>query len=176
MEQAQRESGPDAWIREAFARDDAIQLGAMRRDEFVAEIDESRPIVIGAFCNFRFGQRPIDNRRHSFAVGEFLGLESGRIVVLHAERGFSTFLRSTGPEPPVGGPCSVGALRSNILNTVLPGDDESGEDHDYLWLCELATNAGIQVTVEELKELPYKVVITRDVWSWLGEISGILEL
>lgn len=140
------------------------------------KIDGSRPIAVGAFCDFRLGQRPADSRKHSFEVGEFLELQSGKITVLHAERGFSTYLHSTGPEPLLGEPPSVGELRSDILNTVLPDDDDTGEDHDYLWLCELATNAGIQVTVEELKELPYKVVITRDVWSWLGEISGLLEL
>ena len=55
-----------------------------------------------------------------------------------------------------------------MLNVVLPDDDESGEDHPWSWLADLARARGLNVTAEDLRGLPYEVILAEDVRRWLG--------
>lgn len=51
------------------------------------------------------------------------------------------------------------SIESGVLTTVLPDDaEETGEEHDWEWLAELAGHCGIEITVDELRRLPYRVV------------------
>jgi len=58
-------------------------------------------------------------------------------------------------------------MSQQVLNVVLPDDDECGDEHPWSWLAELARKHGIDVTADELKELQYEVVLTDRVTRWL---------
>ena len=46
---------------------------------------------------------------------------------------------------------SLESITHEVLNVVLPDDDESGADHPWPWLAELARARGLQVTAEDLR-------------------------
>ncbi|XTZ15757.1 hypothetical protein ACQSSU_30890 [Micromonospora echinospora] len=54
-----------------------------------------------------------------------------------------------------------------MLSAVLPDDEESGEEHLWSWLAELAEARGLEVTADDLRGLPYEVVFTDAVSRWL---------
>jgi hypothetical protein len=58
-------------------------------------------------------------------------------------------------------------MSQQVLNVVLPDDDECEDEHPWSWLAELARNHGIEVTADELKELQYQVILTDRVTQWL---------
>jgi hypothetical protein len=99
----------------------------------------------------------------SFSVAEFAQLVDGTRVFLHDERGFT-----------IGAPS--GRLRhvtaetivESVLNTVLPDDDESSDEHPWTWLASLAQTHNLDVTSEELRHLPYVVVLSDNVRNWLS--------
>ncbi|MFG1950989.1 hypothetical protein [Micromonospora sp. NPDC048830] len=53
------------------------------------------------------------------------------------------------------------------MSAVLPDEEESGEDHPWSWLAELAQARGLEVTADDLRGLPYEVVFTEAVSRWL---------
>jgi hypothetical protein len=101
-------------------------------------------------------------RDQSFSVSEFVTLEDGRRVILHEDRGFTTGLRSTGRSGPgdLREPVTLESLTQDVLSVVLPDDDESTEDHPWSWLADLARARGLNVTADDLRNLPYEVVFT----------------
>lgn len=122
-----------------------------------------RVVALGALCDVR---PPLhDERRQSFSVSEFALLHNGRCVILHEDRGFT-----------VGAPPGQGDVRAyetaesverDVLNVVLPDDDDSGEEHPWSWLAELARASGLDVTADDLRVLPYEVVLSDGVKRWL---------
>jgi hypothetical protein len=78
-------------------------------------------------------------------------------VLLHQERGFTISGRLDSAE----------LLTRSVLNVVLPDDDASGEEHPWPWLAERARARGLDATAEELRRLPYEVVLTERVAEWL---------
>jgi len=42
-------------------------------------------------------------------------------------------------------------MGQQVLNVVLPDDDECEDEHPWSWLAELARRHGIDVTADELK-------------------------
>ncbi|MFL6136189.1 MAG: hypothetical protein ACJ74O_00100 [Frankiaceae bacterium] len=131
-------------------------------------VTSGRVVCLGAICDLR-RSRLDDARSQSFSVSEFARLEDGRRVILHEERGFTIDLRSTGGTDP-------GALRDyetlesitrNVLNVVLPDDDDCAENHPWTWLADLARARGLNVTADDLRGLPYEVILTDKVTQWL---------
>jgi hypothetical protein len=131
-------------------------------------VKPGRIVSLGAICDLG-PQHQDDARSQNFSVSEFATLQDGRRVTLHEERGFTLGLRSTGGDNP-------GSLRDyetsdrithNVLNVVLPDDDESQEAHPWEWLAELARGRGLDVTAEDLRGLPYEVILTDRVRRWL---------
>jgi hypothetical protein len=120
-----------------------------------------RVVGIGAICDFRTGA-PEPGPSQSFSVSEFVVLEDGRRVVLD-HRGFT--LGSNVDTVRAG--LTPHIMSQQVLNVVLPDDDESEEEHPWSWLAELARTHGIDVTADELKELHYEVVLTDGVTQWL---------
>jgi hypothetical protein len=56
-----------------------------------------------------------------------------------------------------------------VLNVVLSDDDETAavEDHPWSWLAELARARGLNVTADDLRGLPYEVLLTDKLERWL---------
>src|SRR5262249_25646611 len=61
-------------------------------------------------------------------------------------------------------PERVGARTSRTL----PEDDECGDEHPWSWLAEVARNRGLVANAEDLRGLPYDVVLTEGVSRWLA--------
>ena len=89
--------------------------------------------------------------------------------MLHEDRGFTW--------GPVQGQHAGGDLRTHatpesvcrdVLNVVLPDDDASEEAHPWSLLAALARARGLDVTADDLRGLPYEVVLKEDVRRWLG--------
>lgn len=127
-----------------------------------------RLISVGAICDLR-PQRLDDSRSMSFSVSEFVALADGQRVILHEERGFTIGLRSTSGTDPgdIRDHETPDSIIRNVLNVVLPDDDEPAEDHPWSWLAELARARGLDVTAEDLRGLPYGVILTDRVTRWL---------
>lgn len=91
----------------------------------------------------------------SFQVQEFALLSDGRRITLHDERGYST----SGPEDPWRFQTSE-SIEADVRTTVLP-DDDDGEEHPWEWLVELLQAQGVDASVEELKQVPYRVELSQ---------------
>lgn len=138
-----------------------------------------RVVGIGAICDFATGA-PESGPSQSFSVREFVELEDGRRVVIN-DRGFTLSSARELVELEDGrrvvlenvAPARAGltpdVIRQNVLNVVLPDDDaEALEDaHPWSWLAEQARQQGIEVTADELKALPYEVILTMRLAGWL---------
>lgn len=134
----------------------------------LSRVRPGRVVGIGALCDL--GPEPSDaSRAQSFSVSEFVRLEDGRHVMLHADRGFTLGRAALGG----GGSGAVtdnGALESmiqNVLTVVLP-DDESSETHPWSWLTALARARGLNVRENDLRDLPYEVIFTEESRRWIA--------
>lgn len=109
----------------------------------------------------------------SFSVGEFVRLANGRRVTLHSDRGFTLGWASSSAAEPTGAhaPETLQSLTENVLNAVLPDDDNSREPHPWSWLAELARARGLNVSADDLRALPYEVLFTENVRQWSGVAS-----
>lgn len=110
-------------------------------------------IRLGAMCELEH----ISDASSSFRVSEYAVLVNGQRLQLHKERGFALTKTTSGRDN------WTEVLRSSILTTVLPDDDESGEQHPWVWLCQLLDRNGIQASPEQLKTLPYDVEFSEQV-------------
>ena len=96
-----------------------------------------------------------------FRVEEFATLSDGRRLVLTDDRGWG----SSGPRG-VGRDGlwayeTVETIESTVRNVVLPDDaEETGEEHPWTWLAERIRALGVETTPEELRQLPYDVVLS----------------
>ena len=121
------------------------------------------PMVgLGAICGVDPRGVDDDGRSQHFWVSEFALLADGRRVILHEERGFT--LGSKFGD--VKGSLTSETIARNVLGVVLPDDDECGDEHPWSWLAELARNRGLDVSTEDLRGLPYDVVLTEGVRRW----------
>jgi hypothetical protein len=109
-------------------------------------------------------------------VSEFVTLEDGRRVILHEDRGFTIGWRSSeSGSGDIRGHETRDSITRNVLNVVLPDDDECAEDHPWSWLADLARARGLNVTAEDLRGLPYEVILTDRVMRWLARVAGRAE-
>jgi hypothetical protein len=63
---------------------------------------------------------------------------------------------------------TVETITRDVLTTVLPDDDDTDDEHPWEWLAELAQARGIDVTVDDLRQVPYEVVLTERVLQKLS--------
>ena len=132
-------------------------------------VEPGRVVGVGAICDL--GPQGSDGTRsQSFSVSEFVTLEDGRRVILHEDRGFTLGWRSTGKSGSgdISEHETLESLTRDVLNAVLPDDDECAEDHPWSWLADLARARGLNVTAEDLRGLPYEVILTDKVRRWLA--------
>jgi hypothetical protein len=126
-------------------------------------------VGLGAICDLR-PQRFGEGSDRNFSVSEFVMLEDGRRVILHQARGFTIGRRSAGESGAIRERVTPEELTRNVLTTVLPDDDECAEDHPWSWLASLAQARGLDVTAEDLRGLPYEVILTDKVARWLASV------
>jgi hypothetical protein len=118
-----------------------------------------RLVGLGAICDLDPSPSAInDERQHSFTVSEFALLDNGERVTLHAERGYTGWTSSGS----VWAYETVETITHDVLNVVLP-DPENGDEHPWTWLAELAQAQGIDVTADDLRQVPYEVMLTERV-------------
>lgn len=148
------------WQAYPGAVDDQVDLPPVRA---------GRVVGVGAICDLRPQQAETADTQ-SFSVSEFVMLDDGRRVLLHQDRGFTLGRRSAGDARPGADP--VDEARENVtrsvLTVVLPDDDETAEEHPWSWLADLARSRGLDVAPDDLRALPYEVVLTDDVTRWLA--------
>ena len=132
-------------------------------------VEPGRVVGLGAICDLG-PQRLGDPRAQSFSVSEFVTMEDGRRVILHRDRGFTIGWRSSGElsSGDLPGHQTLESLTRDVLNVVLPDDDECTEDHPWSWLADLARGRGLSVTAEDLRGLPYEVLVTDEVREGLA--------
>lgn len=88
-------------------------------------------------------------RQVSINVSEFAVLADGRRLTLHeGQRGYSggSWRRLT-----------LEGVKADVLTTVLPDDDDTGEEPPWEWLAELLSSHGIAVSTDRLRTVPYVV-------------------
>lgn len=110
------------------------------------------------------------HRDQSFSVSEFVTLDDDRRVILHDDRGFTLGWRSSG-ELDLGGIRvheTLETLTRDVLNVVLPDDDECAQGHPWSWLAGLAQARGLKVTADDLCRLRYEVIFTEKLRRWLS--------
>jgi hypothetical protein len=120
--------------------------------------EPGRVVGLGARCDLHRASG--DGRSVSFDVTEFALLADGRRVVLRDGLGFTIGWGSAvAATTDVWTTLAVGDLVRDVLNVVLP-DDDDGEDHPWEWLAELARDRGLDVTAVDLRAVPYEVELT----------------
>ncbi|WP_326600037.1 hypothetical protein [Streptomyces sp. NBC_01803] len=120
--------------------------------------EQLRVVALGAICDI--GEPSLDRGSQNFIVSEFALLEDGRRLILHAERGFTVGWGGGSGDEPILATASVESITHNVLNVVLPDDDDYPGDHPWEWLAELSQARGIAVSADDLRELPYEVVLS----------------
>ena len=88
-------------------------------------------------------------------VHEVAVLDDGRRVLLHDDRGFSV-----GPSTPSDPWAFLTAadLERSARGVVLP-DEDDGEEHPWDWLVGLLADRGVTASADELRHVPYRVVL-----------------
>ena len=141
-----------------------------RRQRPLPPVEPGRVVGVGALCDLDPHYVDEAGDQH-FLIGEFVTLEDGRRVTLHDERGVTVGVRGGaigGGPVPASYHLTLESLTRDVLNVVLP-DPESGEEHPWEWLAELAEARGLEATANDLRRLPYEVVFTEEVRSRLGQ-------
>jgi len=88
----------------------------------------------------------------SCSVRESAELSDGREITLLDDRGWTT----TAPLDVI----LLAHVVRNIYNAVLPDDAEgTGEEHEWQRFEQRLRDAGIEVTADELRALPYSVIV-----------------
>ena len=105
-------------------------------------------------------------------MSEFVILEDGRRVLLHdGGRGLmAEGVRTTSGwrAPDVRWRLTLEKLTADVLVVVVPDDENDPEPHPWSWLAELARARGLEVTADDLRELPYEVIFTDELRRWLA--------
>lgn len=128
-------------------------------------------VALGALCDLvspaEYGGSP---GGLSFSVSEFAVLHDGSRLTLHAERGWTQWLRTAGEHGrlPEGSdepldPWSFTIRQTvvqNVLNVVLPDDDDDLDDHPYIWLAERLAEHGVMASPDALRSVPYTVELS----------------
>ncbi len=94
----------------------------------------------------------------SFRVQEFATLDDGRRLTLHDERGFGVGGHPASEDPWAF--LTLAGLEADVRTTVLPDDDDTGDEHPYEWLAGLLRLHNVEASPDQLRLLPYDVVFS----------------
>jgi hypothetical protein len=111
-----------------------------------------RVVGLGAWCEYVSE----DRRGASFRVQEFAVLADGPRLTLSNDRGFS----SSTSHGDHWASLTLEHLEADVPTTVVPDEDDTGEEHPWAWLADRLRTHGVDVSPEELKQLPYEVVFS----------------
>jgi hypothetical protein len=132
--------------------------------EVVAGGSTAAVVGLGAVCGLRELSSGASDGTVRYWVCEFAVLADGRRIVLHEERGFSL-----GPTIGTGNrQVRRDVIIRTVLNVVLPDDEQPKEAHPFDWLASLAATRGLNVNGDDLRSLPYEVVLSADVEALHG--------
>ncbi len=127
-------------------------------------------VALGAWCDFVPDDEALASPGSiSFNADEFAVLTDGRRLTLHSgERGFSV----SGPRSshPLGF-MKAEDIRSGVLTTVLPDDDDTGDEHPYECLAGLLRRHGVLVAPDSLRSVPYTVEFSARLQQMLARPS-----
>lgn len=134
----------------------------------LSPVPPGRIIGLGALCELA-RKSQVGQQAQSLRVSEFVSTDDGRRVTLYEDRGLTLSGSRTVGGPGVMDP-RVGLapedLIANVLNAVLP--DEGDEAHPWERLAEFSRARGLEATAEDLRRLPYEVILADDVQRWLA--------
>ncbi|MEM9562832.1 MAG: hypothetical protein AAGA93_09460 [Actinomycetota bacterium] len=137
-------------------------INEQQNDEQKKGAKDITVIGVGAVCDL--ASDVADNATStSFVVNEFLLTGQGDRIRLHNERGFTLSGVAGGDDP-----LPTTTFIQQVLNVVLPDDEDDEEDHPWSWLAELAEERGIVVGESELAALRYEVLLSDRVLRWLA--------
>jgi hypothetical protein len=133
-------------------------------------------VRLGAWCDY---VAQVEETT-SFRVREFAELDDGSRLFLDdpqgGERGFSSrvSVASGGRSQPVDpwAYFTVADVEASVLTTVLPNDDDSGEEHPWEWLTERLAEYGLEASADQLRELPYVVELGPRLRARLGDAGA----
>lgn len=123
-------------------------------------------VGLGAICDL--GSTSSDGRSQTFSISEFALLDDGRRVILHSERGYGIGWGSNiVPPSHLAAHDTRETITQQVLTAVQPDEDNTTDDHPWQWLAQLAQVRGLNVSKEDLRNLPYEVVLDESVIQWL---------
>lgn len=119
-------------------------------------------VSLAAWCDLdRMPKGAVSVCVTSFKVREYALLSDGREVTLLDDRGWGT------NEPLAG--MSVAHIVGNLHMAVLPDDaEETGEEHEWGHFVDRLREAGVAVTVDELRLVPYDIILSDRLRAVLG--------
>ena len=120
----------------------------------------ARVVGLYALCDLQIGPgvRALPDDRLEFAVEEFAQLSEGQPVLLR-ELGWSS-APSTGGSATLALYLTEDRVVDNVRTVVLPDDAETSRDeHPWHQLAATLTAKGLPTTADELRELPYDIVL-----------------
>ena len=108
-------------------------------------------VSLGAWCDLQDGSG--GGGGTSCNVREFALLSDGREVTLLDDRGWTT-------SAPLGEISVTHSVR-NVYMAVLPDNaEETGEEHEWQRFAQRLREAGVAATPDELRALPYRVILS----------------
>jgi hypothetical protein len=133
-----------------------------------------RVVALRAWCDLYTPEEDSGNDGGtSFKVREIALLSDGDEVTLSDDRGWTTSatLGGTvggGQEPSI----PVAHVVRNVYNVVLPDNaEETGEAHEWERFAQRLREAGVAVTPDELRAVPYQVNLSDRLSARLGQPS-----
>ncbi|ABW13372.1 hypothetical protein Franean1_3983 [Parafrankia sp. EAN1pec] len=128
------------------------------------DTDEPRDGVAGSTWSSEQVEQPLgaSSQTLHFRVEEFATLSDGRRLTLTDDRGWSSKRSGGGAATDAWVGLTVEAVESAVRNVVLPDDaEETGELYSWTRLVERLRALGVETTLEELRRLPYEVILSR---------------
>jgi hypothetical protein len=123
-------------------------------------------VGLGAWCDLDSQEDSAGDAGTSFKVREFALLSDGREVTLLDDRGWTT-------SAPLG-EISLTHLVRDVYTVVLPDDaEETGEEHEWQRFDHHLREAGVAVTLDELRALPYRVILSVILSERLRSLLGL---
>lgn len=151
--------GPSDLAGTVVAVDDPVEVVALGAWCDVVTEDEHRDELIAKGITGQLFDEEMHHARGraSFDVSEFAVLADGRCLTLHAgERGFDSWSSTGDPWAHA----SVESVEADVLNTVLPDDDDTDDEHPWEWLVELLGTHGVRTSVDHLRSVPHVVELS----------------